>query len=286
MKKILTITIGLSMCSLLGAQDLPQPSPMGEVEQVVGLTKIEIDYSRPSAKERKIFGELVPFGEMWRTGANKNTTIEFDDNVTIEGKVIEKGEYALFTIPNEGEWEFILSKKTDHWGTGDYSKENDVLRFMAKPQATEFTETMTFEFADVRTDRARIELRWEKTRVGFEVVCDPTEKAMANIKEAIADPEADFRTYNSSARYCVDNNMNLEQALEWSTKSVEMEKKFWNVYTLSLCQAANGMHKEAIKTAELSMQLAQEAEYMPYIKMNKENIDKWRRCDRSLNRML
>ncbi|MCB0794719.1 MAG: DUF2911 domain-containing protein [Flavobacteriales bacterium] len=257
------------------AQDLPKPSPLGEVEQIVGLTEVEFKYSRPSAKERKVYGELVPFGELWRTGANQCTVMEIDGPVVIAGSTVPEGKYCLFTIPNVDAWTMVLNRNTDLWGTDDYQQEQDVLRWEVKPSKIPFRETLTISFDAVKEDKARVDIDWEETRASFEIFADASDKAMANIKEAVAKEDADFRVFNNSARYCIDKGIMAEQALEWATKSVSLEKKFWNVHTLALAHAANGQYKEAMKTAEESMKMAQEADYQPYVKMNKEKMDEW-----------
>ena len=258
------------------AQDLPQPSPSAALSQTVGLTKVSIDYSRPGVKGRAIFGDLVPYGKMWRTGANKATKVEFSTDVKISGKEIKAGAYSLFTIPNKDNWEVIINNNTELWGTGGYKQEEDVVRFTATPKATEFTESMLFTVQNVSDSKATVELSWDKTKISFDIEVSVKETAMANIDKAIKDAKNEFRTYNNSARYYIDNNIEPTKALDWAKKSVEMTKKFWNVKTLSEAYALNGDYKMAIKTAEESLKLSEEAKYDPYIKMNKENIEKWK----------
>ena len=276
MKNILLASLFLS-ASVVVAQDLPQPSPKGHVEQIVGLTKVSIDYSRPSAKGRKIFGDLVPFDKVWRTGANLCTIVDIDGPVQIEGNTLPAGKYSLFTIPREGAWVVIFNKDTELWGEGDRKDSLDVLQVKVAPVKTsDFTETFTIGFDAVSDDKARIDLRWENTVVSINIYADASDKALANIKEALAKPDADFRAYASSARFCVDRNIMAAEALQWAKKSVSMDKKFWNVYTLALAQAQNGNYADAITAAEESMKMAQEAKYDAYVKMNKERIEEWR----------
>jgi hypothetical protein len=264
----------LATCSI-HAQDLPSASPKGEVEQVVGLTKVEVEYNRPSARDRKIFGELVPYDKVWRTGANLNTTIEFDGMVVFGGQKVEAGKYSLFTIPGTDSWTIILNKNTELWGEGDRKEEEDVLQVKVKPAKSEYTETLTFSFDAVKDDKARLDLRWEEVRVSVELHADATEQAIKNIEAAVNGEKADFRTFHGSARFLVDRNMEPEAALKYATKSVEMDRKFWNLYTLALAQAQNGDIKSAIATAEESMKMAEEAKYDAYIKMNKDKIAEW-----------
>lgn len=280
MKKLFSLFIVLSLFAIeFNSQDLPQPSQTGTLIQNVGLTDITIEYSRPSVKERVIYGGLVPFGEMWRTGANASTKIEFSKDVSINGSNVPEGRYALYTIPGENEWTIIIHKNTTHWGTGgdDYKAEEDLMRYTVIPQKHSFTETFTINIGHVKNDKCHIELIWENIMVKFEIDANAQEEAMVNIQNKLDEIENGFRVYNRSARYLVDNNLKAEQALEWALKSVNLETRFWNVYTLSLAQAKNGMYSEAIVSAEKSKNLAIEAEYKPYIKMNDENIAKWKK---------
>lgn len=260
---------------IVHAQQLPQPSPKGEVEQLVGLTSVEVEYSRPSARGRKVFGDLVAYGSVWRTGANLNTIIEFEGPVVLEGQPVAAGKYSLFTIPNEGAWTVILNKNIELWGEGDRKPEEDVLQVKVPVAKCDFTETFTIGFADVKDDKAFLELRWENTLVRVKLEADATEQALANIKEAMAQPEIKPGTYHRCARYCVDKGVMLPEALEWAQKAASTDRKYWTLHTLALCQAANGKYKDAVATANQSMELAQKEGDKSYVKMNKERIDEW-----------
>lgn len=277
MKKIvLAIAVFASFIGSSVAQELPQPSPKGEISQMVGLTEVEIEYSRPSMKGRKIFGDLVPFGEMWRTGANGSTIIEFDTDVMIQGKTVKKGNYALFTVPNKTEWEIVLNSNTELWGVDGMKAEENVLTFKVTPTACPSTETFTVSFDNVKEDACDVSLMWETTKVSFTISVDVDAASMANIEKAIKDAEGTYRVYNNAARYYLEHNKDTKKALEYAQKSTSMAEKFWNLKVLSEAQAANGLYKEAIATAERSLVLATEAKYDAYIKMNQENIAKWK----------
>jgi hypothetical protein len=269
------MTLALFTTVALSAQELPQPSPKGEVEQIVGLTTIEVEYSRPSAKGRKIFGDLVPFGEMWRTGANMSTTVEVEGDVMVEGQLLPKGKYSLFTTPTPEMWVITFNKNPELGGVDERKAEEDVLTVKVPSGKCDMTETFTIGFADVKDDKAVLELRWENTMVGISLHADATKQALMNITEAVNKPDADYRVFNSSARFLVDRNLEPQSALKYAMKSVEKERKFWNLHTLALAQAQNGQYQEAIATAEQSIRLAQEAKYEAYVKMNKEKIDEW-----------
>lgn len=257
------------------AQKLPAPSPPGHAEQLVGLTMVKVDYSRPAMRGRTIFGDLVPYGKVWRTGANKCTTIELDGNVMVEGQLLRAGTYSIFTIPGEDSWNVIFNKNTELWGEGDRKEEEDVLTVKVKPQAADLTESFTIGFDAVKDDKAILQMTWEKTQINVQLHADATEQALANIKEALAEPDADFRAYHTSARFCVDRNIMAREAMGWATKSVEMEKRYWNTHTLALAQAQNNLYKEAVNTAKMSLQLAEEAKSDAYVKMNNEKIAEW-----------
>ncbi|MBK9512501.1 MAG: DUF2911 domain-containing protein [Flavobacteriales bacterium] len=272
-KSLLSLAVLASLS--VAAQDLPQPSPKSTVQQVVGLTNVTVEYSRPSAKGRKVFGELVPFGQVWRTGANGCTIIEVDSEIMVEGNPLPAGKYSVFTMPNEEVWVVYFNKNVEAWGEGDRKPEEDVLSVKVAPSRGETTETFTIDFADVKDDKAMLELRWENTKVRIALHADATKQALKNIEAAVAKPDADFRVFAGCARFLVDRNLQPELAMKYAKLSTEKDPKFWNMHTLALAQAQNGLYTEAIATAEKSMRLAQEAKYDAYVKMNKEKIEEW-----------
>ncbi|HQV39621.1 MAG: DUF2911 domain-containing protein [Flavobacteriales bacterium] len=257
------------------AQDLPKASPQGEVEQVVGLTKVEVEYSRPSVRGREIFGGLLPFDQLWRLGANANTTFEVNSPVIIEGEKLDKGKYSMFAIPGKESWVILFNKNTELWGEGDHKDEEDVLKVKAKVEPGEFTETLTISFDEVKDDKARMDIRWEKSRVSFWITADATEQAIANIKEAMAKSDIKAGTYSSCARFAVDRGIMTKESLEWAQKSVAMDAKYYSLHTLALAQAANGMKKEAIATAEKSIEASKKAGSDAYVQLNEAKIKEW-----------
>ncbi|MBD99527.1 MAG: dihydrolipoamide dehydrogenase [Verrucomicrobia bacterium] len=260
----------------MNAQELPQPSPYSEVMQRVGLTDVTVKYSRPGVKDRIIFGDLEPFDQVWRTGANSSTKIEFSTTATIGGTKVEAGTYSIMSMPNEaGNWKVFINTDLGVQ-EGSYDAAKNVAEIEVKAIKTDDkVETMSFWFANVKTGSADLMFAWENTMWSIPIEVNYKEMAVKNIEEAIADAKRAFRVYNSSARYNYDNDLDLNQALEWSKKSVEMDEQFWNVYTLSLIQNKLGMKKEALATAKRSLELSEKADYQPYIKMNKENIANW-----------
>lgn len=261
--------------ALVVAQDLPQPSPPGELEQVVGLTKVEVEYARPSAKGRKVFGELVPYDKVWRTGANLCTTIEIDSDIQIEENTLPAGKYSIFTTPGLDVWVIHFNKNVELWGEGDRKPEEDVLSVKVKPGTCEFTETFTITIGELAEDNATLELRWENTRVPVKISADATPLALRNINKAVNDPAADFRVFHNSARFLVDRKLDPPAALKYAQMSVDKEMKFWNMHTLALAQAQNGQYAKAIETATKSMDMAQKVNYEAYVTMNKQKIEEW-----------
>ncbi len=181
--------------------------------QRIGLADVSITYSRPSAKGRPVFGDLVPYGEVWRTGANKATSLSTTGTLMLNGQKLAEGKYSVFTIPGEGAWQVIFNKNTELWGAYDRKPEEDVLTVKVPAQPVAFTETFTIEFANLGQDKADIVFRWEKQEAVLSVLADATEKAMANIKEALAKPDADFRAYARAASFCLDRRIGAEAGI-------------------------------------------------------------------------
>lgn len=278
MKRII-VTAAFFMATLaIQAQvKTPQASPKAEIEQVVGMTQVELDYSRPTAKGRGVFGELVPYGKVWRTGANANTTISFSDDVVIDGKTLKKGKYALYTLPKADSWDVIFYTDTNNWGTPEKWDDSKVaLRTTVKPETLgRKVETFTIAVNNMDNDSGSLEISWEKTLVAvkFEV---PTQKiAMKSIESALAGPTAN--DFFSSAQYYYQSNGDMNKALEWVNKAVGMEKEppFWYLRLKSLIQAKLGDKKGAIETAKLSQAGAEKASNADYVKMNRDSILEW-----------
>ncbi|MCO5274773.1 MAG: DUF2911 domain-containing protein [Flavobacteriales bacterium] len=275
MKHFLLPVAAMAFGLTVVAQDLPQASPYGEVEQVVGLTKVEIDYSRPNVRGRQIFGDLLPFGKIWRLGANSSTTIELDGPVMIDGQKLAKGKYSMLAIPNEGAWEIIFNKNPELWGT-NRKEDEDALHIKAETAPSDFTETLTITFDEVKDDKARVDIRWEKTRASFWISADATEQGMENIKKALAEKDPKAGAYASSARFAMERGVMTKEALGWAQKAVDMDAKYYYMHTLALVQAANGLTKEAIATAEKSMDAAKKADDMAYVKLNEAKLKEWK----------
>ncbi len=250
----------------------PAPSPSQTIKQAFALSDISIEYSRPSAKGRVIYGDLVPFGKVWRTGANGATKITFGEDVKVEGTDVKAGTYALYTMPNKDSWDIMLYKDLTLGGNvAEYKAENEVAHFKVKPKAlNDKVETFTIDVADVTATTTNIELNWEKTRVSFSVVADIDAKMMKSIDNALA---ADTRPYFQSANYYYENNKDLAKALEWVNKGIENNPKaFWMVMLKAKIQAKQKDSKGAVASAEQVITLATEAKNDDYVAQAKKLI--------------
>lgn len=249
----------------------PAPSPLQTVKQAFALSDITVEYSRPSAKGRTVYGDVVPFGKVWRTGANGATKITFGEDVKVEGNAVTAGTYALYTMPNKDNWEIMLYKDLTLGGNvADYKKENEVARFTVKTIAlNDKVETFSIDIADLTTTTANIELNWEKTRVAFSVVADIDAKMMKSIESALA---SDSRPYYQSASYYYDNNKDMAKALEYVNKAVDQNPKaYWVLLLKSKIQTKQNDKKGAIASAEKVKVLATEAKNDDYVK-NAEKV--------------
>jgi hypothetical protein len=274
------VFVPLALCALpllTTAQDLPKASPTGKVEQIVGLTKVTIEYSRPSAKGRSIFGDLVPFDKLWRTGANQSTLITFSGPVQVEGNDVPAGTYALFTTPGKDTWIIHFNKKTDGWGTEGYEATNDQLAVKVKPESGEMTENLTFNFTEVAKDDANVELRWEKTRVKFHLHADATAQALLNIDEAMKKPDADAGTYSRAASFFLERGLKPAQALQWAQKSVQMKRRYYSTWTLAEAYAATGDMTNAMKEGQMAVELANKEGDNGAAKGYQEKMDAWQK---------
>jgi hypothetical protein len=282
MKKLLIAAIFAFSSIVATAQvKTPQASPSSKVEQVVGLTTIEVNYSRPSAKGRTVFGELVPYGSNWRTGANANTTVTFNENVKVEGKDLAKGTYALYTTPKADSWDVIFYKNTDNWGLPKKWNDSDVaVKVSVKPESTNrHIETFTISINNITNDNATLNLEWEKTIVPVKIEVPTKEVAITSIENALAGPKAG--DYFSASQYFYQSGGDMNKALTWVNKAIEMataggkEAPFWYLRQKSLIQAKLNDKKGAIETAKLSLAAAIKAGNKDYEKMNNDSIAEW-----------
>lgn len=279
MKKISLLVLLALVCFLGEAQvQTPAASPAGSVTATVGLTEVKIDYSRPRAKGRKIFGTeatvLVPYGKIWRTGANNGTKISFSDDVKVEGIAVPKGEYLILTWPGATEWTVALNKNVGLGGnTAGYDKAQDVANFKVKAEKlTEKVETLTFNIGDISDDskNAKVQMAWENTSVKFGITVDYETKVMESIK---ANTQVDPYNYFQAAVYYLENGKDLNQALEWVNKAADgMNSPFWVLHQKAKIQKALGDKKGALETATASLNKSKEQGNRDYEMMNETLI--------------
>ena len=212
--------------------DLPRDSQRALVSQRVGITDITIRYHRPVAKGRKVFGGLEPYGKVWRAGANENTTIEFSDPVTIEGKPLAKGIYGLHMIPSENEWTVIFSKNASSWGSFSYDQAEDALRVTVKPHPDEMHEALTFDFDDPKPNATTVMLRWDKIAVPFKVEVNTPEIVEQSLHSQLRGrAQYEWQSWDEAASYLVANKLNPEEALKYVNESIQNEERFENLMT-------------------------------------------------------
>ena len=232
----------------------PRASPRQVLMQTVGLTDVTLTYSRPGVKNRAVWGGLVPWDKVWRTGANEATTIAVTDDVMINGNALPKGTYSLHTIPGKEEWTLIFNKTADQWGSYSYDATKDALRVKVKPQAVSMTEWMMFEVPDVSADKATFQLRWEKVAVPFTVSVNTTEKVLADARAAVASAKADdWRTPMRAAQFADEAGVAREDAAKWLDASIKTNENISNLYLKARMQAKAGDRAGAIKTAEMAI---------------------------------
>jgi hypothetical protein len=278
MKKMLLFTLAITMSYIVEAQiKTPAPSPGAKIEQKVGLTDVSIEYSRPSMRGRTIFGDLVPFGKVWRTGANSRTKITFSDDVMVGKDTLKAGSYAIFTIPQADKWEVVFY--TEYAGGGapqELDKSKVAAKVMAEVMPLEMDiQSFTISIDDVTSNSAVIGLLWEKSYVGvkFDVPTDKT--VMAGIEKTLNGPSAN--DYYAAAAYYFSENKDINKAKEWIDKAINMNEKpqFWQLRQQSLIYAASGDKKGAIEIAKKSLAASIEAKNADYVKMNKDSIAEW-----------
>jgi hypothetical protein len=277
MKRLLTFFAFLMSVSLMQAQiTTPAPSPACTTEQKVGLTDVKIEYSRPGAKGRTIFGDLVPYGQMWRTGANASAKISFSTDVMINDQDVPKGTYALYTIPGETNWTIILYKDLSHWGVPqEWKAEDEAVRFdVPANNEADMVENFHIYVDGLTNSGGNIVLAWENTQVHFGVAV-PTDKAvMASIEKTMAGPSD--RDYYLAASYYQEEGKDLNKALSWVDMALQKGgDKFWVLRRKALIQADLKDYKGAIATAKKSIEEAKKAGNMDYVKSNEASIKEW-----------
>ena len=258
----------------------PRVSPASAIEQMVGLTEIEVEYSRPSKRGRDIFGNVVPFGKIWRTGADNCTTISFSTDVVIDSQTIKSGKYSIFSIPNKESWEVMLYSDTDLWGVPkDFDKNKVVFKSsfkLNKSGINSIDETFTISFDNITNNDANMTFSWDDVSVSVNINV-PTKKIVSDNIQQVMNGSPSPSDYYSAAVYYKQENMNLDTALKWINKAIALfeNPRFYQLRQQSLIMAANNKYSDAIVVAKESLKLSIEADNKDYIKMNKESISEW-----------
>ncbi|MBT8180128.1 MAG: DUF2911 domain-containing protein [Eudoraea sp.] len=277
MKKFtLLLCVVIASVSLNGQISTPAPSPSGKIMQTVGLTDVSVEYSRPSMRGRTIFGDLVPYDKLWRTGANKNSMITFGDDVTIAGQEVKAGSYAIFTKPGLTSWEVVFYADTNNWGTPQNWDDSKVA---AKTTVEVYSmpsnvESFTMSIDELHNNGATLGMMWEKTYVGVAFEVPTAAKAVKSIESVMNGPSAN--DYFAAASYYHEEGKDLAKAKEWIDKAVSMnDKAFWMMRRQSLIYAKMGDTKGAIEAAKKSLAVAEAAGNADYVKMNKNSLKEW-----------
>ncbi len=278
MKKLILIAVVCTLTFSVNAQiTTPQPSTSQTVIQTVGLTSLELSYSRPSMREREIFGALVPYGKMWRTGANKNTTISFDKDVKIGSKVVKAGTYAIYTKPNAQSWEVYFYAESSNWGV---PSEWDTEKVVASVKANVITmpvkvETFTISFDSITNDSTTLGFLWDNVYVGVPISLFTDAQVTESIASVMGGPNAG--DYYSAAVYYLNADKDINKAKNWIDKAIEMRENpaFWYYRQQSLIYAKSGDQKGAIKAAKKSLALAKEAGNTDYVALNTKSLEVW-----------
>jgi len=259
---------GFQLCLLLAALsgmspaqslvlDLPLQSQRAQVSQRIGITDITINYHRPLVNDRKVWGDLVPYGKVWRAGANINTTITFSDPVTIEGKPLDAGTYGLHMIPNADEWTVIFSKNSTSWGAFTYDEKEDALRVTVKPKAADLHNALTYDFDELKPDSAVVELEWEKVAVPFKVSVDVHDLVHASLKKQLRNlSQYTWQSWDDAANYLLTEKVSLDEALTYANKSIENEDRYDNETTKAHVLTALNRKDDAAVAQKKALDLA------------------------------
>jgi hypothetical protein len=270
MRKLIVLALSvMSLGAFAQGIKTPAPSPGQTIKQDFALSSIEVNYSRPAAKGRKIFGDLVPFGKMWRTGANGQTLITFGEDVTVGGKAVKAGKYSLLSVPGKTEWEIILAKPET--SVFNYKAENEVTRFTAKASSLPMNvESFMILFGAQTSNSVNMSIIWENTEVEFPIVADIDTKIMAEIDKAM---NVDSKPYFAAASYYFDNGKDLTKALAWANRAVDAQPDaYWIAHLKAKIQAKAGDKAGAIATAKKSLELATKGNNPDYVALNEKLI--------------
>ncbi len=268
--RFLLVALAATVFSTAQAQiQLPAASPQATVSQQIGLGTVTVEYGRPSLKGRTMFGDRVPYGKVWRAGANKATNLVLSEEMVIGGKTIPAGRYGLYVVPNEAEFTFIVNKDANVFGAYSYKEENDLTRIAVKTEkAATPTENLTYEFTDFTPTSANLTLRWENKVAKLPLKNDPDARIMAQIAEQTAKADAKPGVLMAAADYYYETNRDLKQAMTWANKVVEADQKYWTYHLRAKIAAKAGDCKTARADAQQSLDMAKKAGDDAYVKNN------------------
>lgn len=259
---------------------LPQASPKSRIMTTIGLTEVTVDYSAPGVKGREIWGKLVPYNQIWRTGANEATTIHFSDDVWINTERVSAGKYALYTLPvDENIWYVVLNKDTTLWGAEGYNDSLDQIRVRILAAPAEFHETLAFSFTDFTPNSAMLNLNWEKLRISIPIQTEVEQKAMDNIKLALANASPDdWLIYAQASNYLVEKNSQHLLALEWINKSIEIKESFYNVWVKAKLMAQKNEYIEATNLSKKALKLgpSEGDAFKAYANQIEKSMEQWK----------
>ena len=280
---LLTVLAALLLCLAVAPafaqsiQGLPRVSQKQKVTQTLGITEVTLEYHRPLVKGRTIWGELVPYGSVWRAGANDNTTIRFSDPVKIEGQELAAGTYGLHMLPGEDEWQVIFSNNHTSWGSFSYDQAEDALRVTVTPERVPFQEALEYRFADLTLDGGFVVMHWEELGVPFEIEVDTHDLVLAKIRNDLRHlPGFGWQGWHSAADYCARNDINHEEAMEWIDRALSMEENYANLRVKSLLLLRMGNTEESYAVAEKSLEHADEigTNFVGYLFLERGDFDK------------
>jgi hypothetical protein len=276
MKRIILLSFAFLAINLNAQITTPKASPLAKIEQKVGLADITISYSRPGKKDRVVFGDVVPFGEIWRFGANENTKITSSESLIFGKDTLKAGTYAIFTKPTKDSWEVYFYTETTNWGTPEKWDDNKVALKLKTPvtNLNDVVENLTISLDNLQNSGATLQFSWDKTRINLPFALNTKDKVLASIKKTMDGPTAN--DYHQAATYYFQEKLDLKQALIWSSKAVELRPEaYWMSRLKAQLQAANGDYKGAIETAKISITAAEKDGDQNYVKMNKTSIEEW-----------
>ena len=245
--------------------DVPQASPAASVSQTVGLTEIKIDYHRPAVNKREVWGKLVPYGQVWRAGANGNTTIQFSSPVTVGGKSLPAGTYGLHTMPGEKDWSVMLSSTSTAWGSFSYDEKEDVVRFSVTPKPADFEERLEYRFENPTDNSVDIVLQWEKLQISFPISVDTNAVVMDSLKKQLRGlPRFGWQAWNQAAQWSLQHDTDLDQGLKWADQSIQTQQTFANLRTKAAILEKKGDTKAAEDLRAQALKIANEQDINAY----------------------